>query len=124
MTVQELYTHIGGSYDSAKKILQMDKLISKFILKFLDDKSCQRLMDARSSGDSAAMFEGAHALKGVCANLGLNSLSEKASEIAEEFRPGHSRSLSDDELNARLNSIQSEYDSIIAGIAQFKAEQA
>ena len=63
MTVQELYDNIGGSYDSAKRILQMDKLIGKFILKFLDDKSCEKLLTAWDAKDAAAMFEGAHALK-------------------------------------------------------------
>ena len=75
MTTQELYNQIGGSYDSAKKILQMDRLIGKFILKFLDEKSCAKLLNAYQANDPVGMFEGAHAMKGVCANLGLDKLS-------------------------------------------------
>jgi len=123
MTVQELYESIGGSYDSAKKILQMDKLISKFILKLLDDKSCENLMAAAAAQDAAGIFEGAHAMKGVCANLGLNSLSEAASAVAEEFRPGNSRSMEQGELDRRLADIKSQYGKTIAGIQAFASQQ-
>ena len=43
MTVQELYESIGGSYDSAKRILPMDQLIAKFVVRFLDDKSFEKI---------------------------------------------------------------------------------
>ena len=123
MTVQELYENIGGSYDSAKRILQMDKLIGKFILKFLDDKSCEKLTSAWEARDAAGVFEGAHALKGVGANLGLNSLSEQASAIAEEFRPGNERKLDDDAVTERVATLKADYDKTIAGIQAFAAEQ-
>ena len=123
MTVQELYESIGGSYDSAKRILQMDKLIGKFVTRFLDDGSCQHLLDAAAAGDEKGMFEGAHAMKGVCANLGLMDLSHAASDIAEEFRPGNARRMSDDEVAKRLADIQARYDKTIAGIRAFSEAQ-
>ena len=123
MTVQELYSNIGASYDSAKRILQMDKLIGKFILKFLDDKSCEKLMSAWDAKDAVGVFEGAHALKGVGANLGLNHLSEQASAIAEEFRPGNARTMDDAAVTALLASLKVDYDKTIEGIRAFAAEQ-
>ena len=123
MTVQELYQNIGGSYESARAILPMDKMIAKFILKFLDDKSCPRLLSARESGDETGMFEGAHALKGVCANLGLTTLSAQASDLAEEFRPGKGRHMDDAEVDRRLAEIRDNYEKIIAGIQAFKDAQ-
>ena len=122
MTVQELYESIGASYDSAKRILQMDKLIGKFVLKFLDDKSCEKLMSGWAAKDAAAVFEGAHAMKGVCANLGLNHLSEQASAVAEEFRPGNARTMDDDAVTALLAALRADYDKTIAGIRAFAAE--
>ena len=123
MTVQELYTSIGGSYDSAKKILQMDKLIGKFILKFLNDKSCDRLLTAGAARDAEGIFEGAHALKGVCANLGLDSLSAAASELAEAYRPGKGAQMDGAELDSRLSAIKQQYDSTVAGIQLFASGQ-
>jgi len=123
MTVQELYESIGGSYDSAKKILQMDMLIGKFILKLLDDTSCQRLLDAAQAGDPVGMFEGAHAMKGVCANLGLNDLSAAASVIAEEFRPGKERTMDQAALYQCLAELKDKYEETVAGIRKYAAEQ-
>ena len=123
MTVQELYNNIGASYDSAKRILLMDKLIGKFVLKFLDDKSCEKLMTAWDTKDAVGVFEGAHALKGVGANLGLNHLSEQASAIAEEFRPGNARTMDDAAVTAKLAALKADYDKTIEGIRAFAAEQ-
>ena len=37
MTLQELYASVGGNYESALRILQMDKLITKFIARLPQD---------------------------------------------------------------------------------------
>lgn len=123
MTIEELYTAIGGSYENAKKTMMMDKMISRFVVKLLDDTSCQKLMEGFAAGDGAAIFEGAHAMKGVCANLGLTSLSEKAGEITEEFRPGNARKLSDGELKEKVAALREQYDRTIEGIHKFAEEQ-
>ena len=123
MTVQELYESIGGNYNSAKQILQMDKLIGKFVVKYLDDGSCRHLLDAAAAGDEKGIFEGAHAMKGVCANLGLNDLSAAASAIAEEFRPGAARTMDQGQLDKCLADLKEKYDRTIDGIRRFVAEQ-
>ncbi len=123
MTIQELYEKVGGSYESAKKILPMDKMIAKFVQKFANDKSYEKLSAAHEAGDAAGMFEGSHALKGVCANLGFNDLSKLASEISEEFRPGNARAMSDEELEGRFADLKALYDRTIAGIEEFAAAQ-
>ena len=121
MTIQELYDTIGGSYASVKMILPSDRLIGKFALKFLDEKSCEKLLSAREAGDATGMFEGAHALKGVSANLGFDSLSKMASDIAEEYRPGHTPSMPEEELDRRFGKLKAQYEKTIAGIQQFAA---
>ena len=123
MTVQELYESIGGSYDSAKRILPMDQLIAKFVVKFLDDKSFEKIETASQTGDGSGIFEGAHAMKGVCANLGLDSLSKAASELAEEFRPGHDRTMDDAEVQAKIAELKVRYEQTMEGIRQFSAGQ-
>ena len=120
MTTEELYANINGSYESAKRILQIDKLIEKFILRFLDDKSFAQLMEAHAAGDGEGMFKAAHAMKGVCANLGLNALSEAASVVAEECRPGgRGRTLSDEELRTHMEGLASSYESTVAAIRSY-----
>lgn len=123
MTIQELYEKIGGSYDSAKKILPTDKMLAKFVQRFLTDKSAEKLLAAHESGDETGMFEGSHALKGVCANLGLNQLSKLASEISEEYRPGNAKTMSPDELERHFADLKALYQTTISGIQEFAAEQ-
>ena len=123
MTVEELYTSIGGNYNGAKSILQMDKLISKFIIKFLDEKSYERLTTAWANRDAEGVFEAAHALKGVSANLGLEEISHRASDISEEFRPTHARAMDDAEVERLMSELDGVYQRSIEGIRAFAAEQ-
>ena len=99
MTLQELYRTVGGDYDQALRVLRVEKLLS-----------------AGESMDSVRLFESAHAVKGISANLGLTALSETASRITEEFRPGNPRRLSDDDVRALLQSVREQYGRIAEGI--------
>lgn len=123
MTLQELYAQIGGSYDDAKRTLPMDKLIAKFVVKFLDDKSAERLFSAWDARNTTEIFEGAHAMKGVCANIGLTALSASASAIAEEFRPNKERAMDDAEVQRRVDELRADYARVTEGIRAFAAEQ-
>lgn len=122
MTVQELYEKIGGDFNAAKKILPSDALVARFVVKLLKDGSIQKLRDGVAAGDGKAIFEGAHALKGVTANLGLTTLSDLAAEIADEYRPGRERTLSDDELVAKIDELNAKFDSTSEEIASFQAQ--
>ena len=122
MTVQELYEKIGGSYESVKKILPTDKMIGKFVQRFLTEQSCGKLFAAHEAGDETGMFEASHALKGVCANLGLDELSRRASEISEEYRPTKQKTMSPDEVNQRMAELKELYERTIAGIQEFAAQ--
>ncbi len=110
MTLQELYQAIDGSYEQAQKVLRMDKLIDKHIRKLPANTIFSSLIAAGESLDPTALFENAHAVKGVCANLGLVKLSLAASEISEEFRPGNSRRMTDDEVREKLEEIKRMYE--------------
>lgn len=123
MTPRELYERIGGDYEAALRTLMNDTLISRFIVKLPDDSSFHQLMDAFAASDSKRMFEASHAMKGVYANLGLMNLSDAASEIAEEFRPGSERKLSDEAVNEKITAIRTMYETAMHYIRQFALEQ-
>ena len=109
MTIQELYQNIGGDYDQAIRVLRVDKLVDKHIRKFSKNGVVENLLNAEDSMDPTELFEAAHAMKGVCANLGLVNLSNAASEICEEFRPGNVRRFSDGEIKERLQTVRDMY---------------
>jgi len=122
MTVQELYNEIGGNYESAKRVMMMDSLIARFIVKLPEDPSFDRLMAGWEGWDETAMFEGAHAMKGVCANLGLDSLSAAAAAVTEEFRPGGARKMDDEALNSRLAALKEDYERTVEAICAFAGQ--
>ncbi len=120
MTLQELYAEIGGDYDQAVRVLRMDKLIDKHIRKLTQNGVAENLLSAGKSMEPTTLFEAAHAMKGVCANLGLTALSEMASEIAEEYRPGNPRTLSDAEVSKRIAGIEALYQRTADGIRRYE----
>ena len=127
MTLQELYQNIDGDYDQALRVLRMDKLLDKHIRKLTKNGVVTQLLTAGETMDPTALFEAAHAAKGVCANLGLVSanlglvkLSEAASEIAEEFRPGNPRRFTDAEVKEKLAAIGALYNKTAEGIQRYE----
>ena len=109
MTLKELYYEIGGDYEQAMRVLRMEKLVDKHIRKMRTNLVVEELIDAGDRIEPSKIFETAHAMKGVCANLGLVGLAGMASELAEEFRPGNRRRLSDEEVKTRIAKIDEAY---------------
>lgn len=64
MELKEVYEKIGGDYDDVVRRLMGEKLVRKFLLKFLDDKSYADLERTLSEGDYKEAFRAAHTLKG------------------------------------------------------------
>lgn len=120
MTLAELYKSIDGDYQQACNVLRIDKLIDKHIRKFPSGGVVQSLIAAGETMNPTALFENAHAMKGVCANLGLTVLSELASQIAEEFRPSSTRKLTDGQVKELLSKIESQYEKTADGIALYE----
>lgn len=120
MTLTELYQEIGGDYDQALRVMRVEKLMDKHLRRFPDNGVVEGLLAAGESMDPEKIFEAAHAVKGVCSNLGLVNLSEAASEITEEYRPGNARKLSDDEVKAKIESIRRMYEKVTEGIRKYE----
>lgn len=120
MTLQELYASIDGNYDHAVQIMRMEKLINRYLSKFPNSGVYEALAAAGESMDPTALFESAHAMKGICANMGFDKMSAAAGEITEEFRPGSTRTLSDDEVKARIADIGVMYQHTVDGIRQYE----
>ncbi len=122
MTIQEVYEQIGGNYAHAQQIMKKDKMIQKYLLKLESSGVYEGLRAAGETMDPTALFEAGHALKGVTANLGLDTLSAAASEVTEEFRPGNARRHTDEEVKAMLARVDALYARTAAGIRQIAAE--
>ena len=119
MTIKELYEKIGADYDQACRVMKMDKLIDRYVRKFIASDVGDKLAEAGEAMDPVRLFEAAHAMKGVCANLGFTAIAGAAGEITEEYRPGNNRSLSDEEVKAKLAQISELYARTVDGIKEY-----
>ena len=119
MTLKELYQTIDGDYEQAARVLRVEKLIDKHIRKLTKNGVIDNLLAAGESMDPTQLFETSHAVKGVCGNLGLTALALAASEISEEFRPGTSRSMTDEQVKEKMQEISSLYDKTRQGIDNY-----
>ena len=97
----------------------MEKLVDKHIRRFVDNDVVDGLLAAGSSMDPTDLFDAAHAVKGVAANLGLTKLSDVASEITEDFRPGNERKLSDEDVKQRIETIRELHEQIVYKIRKY-----
>ena len=86
MSVKDLYDSFGGNYQQAIQTMMMDAFITKMLTKFLDKNAYQDILDSYQKNDLHGVFEAAHSLKGVCGNLALTPIYEKASVVCEATR--------------------------------------
>ena len=102
MTLKECYAALGGDYDEVIGRLRSEKLVQKFVLKFLNDGSYQLLLDSLAAGDREEAFRAAHTIKGVCANLGFNALLGSSEALTEALRDGKPPQPGEEALVARV----------------------
>ena len=88
MTLQECYAALGGDYDDALGRLRSERLVNKFVLRFLDDKSYDLLCAAMEAKNYEEAFRAAHTIKGICSNLSFTVLGRSSSELSEALRYG------------------------------------
>ena len=88
MTLQECYAAMGGNYEDAIGRLRSERLVQKFVLKFLDDGSYHLLCRSLEEKNYPEAFRAAHTIKGVCQNLGFDRLYQSSSQLSEALRNG------------------------------------
>ena len=96
--------------------------MDKHIRRLTKNGVIENLLAAGETMDPVQMFEAAHAAKGNCGNLGLTQLEQACSEIAEEFRPGRSRSMTDEEVAEKLREIARLYAEAADAVRWYEAD--
>lgn len=88
MTLKDCYAAMGADYGDVLGRLRSERLIQKFVLKFLDDGSYELLCRSLEEGNQEEAFRAAHTIKGMCQNLGFTPLAQSSSELTEALRGG------------------------------------
>ena len=117
MTLQECYAALGGNYKDVLSRLQMEKLVSKFVLKFLSDGSYDLLCRSLESGDYGEAFRAAHTIKGVCQNLSFTKLYASSNKLTEALRSGWS-----EEAGPLVEEVKKDYQQTIGAIQELQKE--
>lgn len=119
MTLQEFYEQIGGDYQTAASRLLKDERIRKYVLKFLDDTSFQRLRSAMEAEDWDEGFEAAHTLKGVTMNLAFADLAEAVVILTDELRPANRAGYDVQDFQKAYAEIEGKYQKVYDAITQY-----
>lgn len=115
MTLQECYLALGGDYDEVLGRLRSEKLVQKFVLKFLQDGSYKLLVDSMAAENYAEAFRAAHTIKGVCQNLSFTQLYKSSSALSEALRNGITP-----EAPALVEQVKADYQQAADAISEFQ----
>lgn len=106
MTIQEFYESMGVDYQNVLRRLSSETLAKKYLLKLREDPSFSHLTRAMEEEAYQDAFAAAHTLKGVCLNLGLETLGEASSCLTELLRT-HNPDL--EQVQAQLTVVAAAY---------------
>ena len=119
MTLQECYAAMGGNYEDAISRLRSERLVLKFVLKFLNDGSYGLLCQSMKEKNYEEAFRAAHTIKGVCQNLSITKLQDSSSRLCESLRDGYTP-----EADALMEETSADYRQAVEAIQTLQKETA
>ncbi|MCI8659109.1 MAG: Hpt domain-containing protein [Lachnospiraceae bacterium] len=117
MTLKECYAELEGDYEGVLARLRSERMVQKFVLKFLNDKSYELLVTSLETGNNDEAFRAAHTIKGVCQNLSFTKLYESSSQLTECLRSG-----TGPEADALVRQVEEDYKKTVAAIQALQTE--
>lgn len=119
MTLQELSESINLSLSATlARFGGNQSLFLRFLRRFPSDATWQQLCDAAQKQDYQQIEVSAHTLKGVSANLGLDTFSQLCNEIVSSVRTSQY-----DTLPGLIQQASTCYDQICQAIGQLDDTQ-
>ncbi len=115
MTLQECYAALGGDYGDVSARLRSDRLVQKFILKYLDDRSFDLLCTSMEEKNYEEAFRAAHTIKGMCQNLSFTTLLDSSSRLSDALRHGWTP-----EADQLLETVKADHRTVTAAIRAFR----
>ncbi len=117
MTLQECYTALGGDYADVTERLHGERLVKKFVLKYLDDRSFDLLCTSMEEKNYDEAFRAAHTIKGMCQNLSFTVLLDSSSRLSDALRHGWTP-----EADQLFEKVKADHLTVTAAIRAFKEE--
>lgn len=107
---------MGGDYEGVMGRLRSERMVQKFVLKFLADGSYDLLLSSAAAADWQEAFRAAHTIKGVCQNLGFTALMSSSSRLTEALRSGVTP-----EAPALAKEVAADYERTAAALKELQA---
>lgn len=108
---EELSKHGCDMKVTLERFLGDEDFYEKCLREMLNDSSFEELGEALQAKNVKAAFESAHTLKGLAANMGLDSMLDIVIELVEPLRNGILDGM--DAVYVKLMNEKKEYDKII-----------
>lgn len=114
MTMLDRLSQAGVKVDkSLARFNGLEALYVKFLKKFPDDPNFNALCQAVSAGKFDDAFVSAHTLKGLSANLGMDSIGGVCATLCQKYRSSDLEG-----WEPLIETLKSSYDSIVSVIKQ------
>lgn len=113
MTIKECY-NIIGNYNDAIGRLGSDKLIEKYLNKFLKDESFSSFLTSYEQKDYKQAFIHIHNLKGLFLNLSISHAGQSASAVCEALRQGPPT----EDITPLVAKAKEDYEKVVATVSQ------
>lgn len=87
MSLETCYQALEGDYETVyNRLNKNERIVKKFVLKFLDDSSYDLLEKSIKEENYREAFRAAHTIKGICQNLSFTRLFTSIDVLAEALR--------------------------------------
>ena len=102
----------GINVDAAlERFMGKDKMLEKYLGRFLSEKSYAALLEAIAADDQAAAGAAVHTLKSVCGSIGCEKMQDMVVEQEKAIRGGNW-----EEAKSLMAGITQEYNNICAAL--------
>ena len=115
MTIEQLYNEIGSNYQDVLLRMSSQRIVIKFVKRFMDDNTFNELTDGINIGDFEQTYRSVHTLKGICLNLSFDILANYCSILNEYLRTVNKL---DDNVYMLYENIKEEYLKVFSKIKE------
>ena len=119
MQLNECYKAFGGDYESVRKRIPGDKIIIKFLIKFLSEPSYEKLCRTLEEEDYKEAFRAVHSIKGISANLGFPALLDSSGILTEYLREQDKHPVDKNKCMEYFDVITKDYKVVIDAVRMF-----
>lgn len=112
INIQEFYDSIDENYENvSNRMMGNQKLVEKFVRKFLDDPTYDQIKEAVAKMDYDEILRTTHTMKGIASNLEFTYLQQKSAKAVDMIRAGQQ-----EEVLPVIDEIEKEYQKVVDGI--------